>query len=179
MFFQNLVELKKKPKDCPDNDGHNVDAIDALTIALPVIIRYSSNDRNTRNIKVMEAIKTIRNVQTVEPYAIALADFLTAVLSGKEFKKAAIDAAEAVGMSDLAYTVEHSSRDPMVACYIDSSFPAMLFMVYKYADDFEKGVLASANAGGENVARGAIVGCLLGAYHGLQGMPQWAKDGLY
>ncbi len=105
MFFQNLVESKKKPKDCPDNDGHNVDAIDALTIALPVIVKYSSNDRNTRNFKVMEAIKTIRNVQTVEPFAIALADFLTAVLSGKDFKKAAIDAAEAVGMSDLAYTV--------------------------------------------------------------------------
>ena len=82
-------------------------------------------------------------------------------------------------MHDLAYTVQNSTRDPMVACYIDSSSPAMLFMVYKYADDFEKGVLASANAGGENVARGAIVGSLLGAYHGLKGMPQWAKDGLY
>jgi hypothetical protein len=43
------VELKKKPQNCPDNDGHNVDAIDALTIALPVIVRYSSADRNTRN----------------------------------------------------------------------------------------------------------------------------------
>lgn len=115
----------------------------------------------------MEAIKTIRNVQTVEPFAIALADLLTDVLSGKDFKKATIQAAEAVGMRDLAHTVENSTKDPMVACYIDSSFPAMLFMIYKYADDFEKGVLASANAGGENVARGAIVGCLLGANHGL------------
>ena len=127
----------------------------------------------------MEAIKTIRNVQTVQPFAIALADFLTDVLNGKDLKQATIQAAEAIGMLDLAYTVQNSTRDPMVACYIDSSFPAMLFIVYKYADDFEKGVLASANAGGENVARGAIVGCLLGAYHGLQGMPQWAKDGLY
>ena len=48
MFFKNLVQ-GKDPKDCPDNDGHNVDAIDALTIALPVIIRYSESERDLRN----------------------------------------------------------------------------------------------------------------------------------
>lgn len=44
MFFKNLMQ-GKDPKDCPDNDGHNVDAIDALTIALPVIIKYSESER--------------------------------------------------------------------------------------------------------------------------------------
>jgi hypothetical protein len=61
MFFKNLVE-GKDPKDCPDNDEHNVDAIDALTIALPVIIRYSESEEGLRNEKVIEAIKTLRNV---------------------------------------------------------------------------------------------------------------------
>jgi hypothetical protein len=37
----------------------------------------------------------------------------------------------------------------MVACYIDSSFPAMLLFAYKYAESLEGGILASANAGGE------------------------------
>ncbi len=55
----------------------------------------------------------------------------------------------------------------MSACYIDDSFSAMLFILYKYADSFEKGILANANAGGENVARGAVIGFLLGANHGL------------
>ena len=59
----------------------------------------------------------------------------------------------------------------MAACYIDDSFPAMLFMLYKYADSVEKGILANANAGGENVARGAILGFLLGANHGIEGFP--------
>ena len=34
----------------------------------------------------MEAIKTIRNVQSVEEFAIALSDLLTDVLNGKELK---------------------------------------------------------------------------------------------
>jgi hypothetical protein len=40
-------------------------------------------------------------------------------------------------------------------------------------------VLANANAGGENVARGSLLGAILGAAHGTQGWPKWAVDGLY
>ena len=35
----------------------------------------------------------------------------------------------------------------MVACYIDSSFPALMHFAYKYADSPEKAILANANAG--------------------------------
>ena len=59
--------------------------------------------------------------------------------------------------------VERSNGDPMVACYIDSSFPALLHFAYKYADSPERAVLANANAGGENVARGSLLGALMGA----------------
>jgi len=69
-----------------------------------------------------------------------------------------------------------TSSDPMVACYIDSAFPALLFFAYKYADNLEAAILASANAGGENVARGALLGALLGAAHGMQGFPSWAQE---
>ena len=66
----------------------------------------------------------------------------------------------------------------MVACYIDSSFPAMLFITYKYAGSVEKAILASANAGGENVARGSILGAFIGAAHGMSQFPEWT-NGLY
>jgi len=67
----------------------------------------------------------------------------------------------------------------MVACYIDDSFPAMLHFAFKYAHSAEEAILASANAGGENVARGALIGALLGAAHGMRGLPEWAKSGLH
>ena len=59
----------------------------------------------------------------------------------------------------------------MTACYIDSAFPAALHFAYKYSDSVEAALLANANAGGENVARGAVVGALLGAAHGMAGFP--------
>ena len=33
-------------------------------------------------------------------------------------------------------------------------------------------LLANANAGGENVARGSALGALVGAYHGVRGFPE-------
>jgi len=39
MFFSNLIN-GKTPEECPDNDGHNVDAIDGLTLTIPIILKY-------------------------------------------------------------------------------------------------------------------------------------------
>jgi hypothetical protein len=48
MFFANHVR-GKPANECADNDGHNVDAIDALTATIPVILRYIDSPRDTRN----------------------------------------------------------------------------------------------------------------------------------
>lgn len=45
----------------------------------------------------------------------------------------------------------------MVACYIDSSFPALLHFAYKYADSPEKAILANANAGDTSTALTAVL----------------------
>jgi ADP-ribosylglycohydrolase len=34
------------------------------------------------------------------------------------------------------------------------------------------GLLANANAGGENVARGSALGAIFGAYYGINGFPE-------
>ena len=66
----------------------------------------------------------------------------------------------------------------MAACYINDSFYALLFIAYKYSDSSEKAILANANAGGENLARGALLGALFGAQYGMSGIPKWAIEGL-
>lgn len=75
--------------------------------------------------------------------------------------------------------------DPLTACYLNTAFPSVLQMVYKYADAevdrgqaFEKGVLANANRGGENVATGALIGALLGAACGFKQLPADLVQGL-
>lgn len=118
----------------------------------------------------------MRNVKKVEPYAIMFSNMLVRVLvGGEDLQAVVLETAQKIGLRQFKELVESSRDDPMTACYIDSSFPAMLFFLYKYSASFEAAILANANAGGENVARGALVGALMGAKHGLAGMPDWAK----
>ena len=43
------------------------------------------------------------------------------------------------------------------------AFPAVLVLAYKYRESPELGLMVNANAGGDNVHRGILLGCLLGA----------------
>lgn len=53
-----------------------------------------------------------------------------------------------------------------------------MHLAYKYGDNFEAAVLANANAGGENVHKGMLLGALLGAAHGASRIPPALKEGL-
>ena len=63
------------------------------------------------------------------------------------------------------------------ACYIDDAFPAALYLAWKYANDFEAGVIANAEVGGDSCHRGVVVGSLLGAACGQVGLPErWQRN---
>eukprot|EP01038_Epipyxis_sp_PR26KG_P007564 gene7564-10305_t len=182
MFFANVVRGKPL-RDCADNDGHNTDAIDALTLTIPVILMYSEASREVRNEKVREVIAATRKSRVLAAYGEQFADLLVAVLHGADLRQAVESIGSKLVLDDddgivrsIKRVVESSRSDPMVACYIDSSFPALLFFAYKYADSTEAAILASANAGGENVARGSLLGALLGASRGMESFPAWSYD---
>ena len=61
---------------------------------------------------------------------------------------------------------------------MSSAFPALLHFAHKYAHDPAAALLASANAGGENVHRSCVLGALLGAAHGDGGLAPWLIEGL-
>ncbi len=49
------------------------------------------------------------------------------------------------------------------ACYIDQSFPASLYLAWKYHDDFNAAIESNARVGGDSCHRGAVVGSLVAA----------------
>ena len=49
------------------------------------------------------------------------------------------------------------------ACYIDQSFPASLYLAWKYHKNFTEAVIANAKVGGDSCHRGAVVGSLVAA----------------
>merc|ERR1711924_311575 len=108
-----------------------------------------------------------RNSQAVESYVGEISTMLREVLSGKPLSEVAQEAAVRLKGASL----DLSQPDPVVACYVEPSFASLLLLAAKY-EGFEAGVLANANAGGENVHRGLVLGALLGAQVGESGIPE-------
>jgi len=61
---------------------------------------------------------------------------------------------------------------------VEHAIPAVLYLALKYHDAPEKALIVNTNLGGDNAARGAVLGALLGAENGLDGFPRRWIDGL-
>lgn len=64
------------------------------------------------------------------------------------------------------------------ACYIDQSFPSTLYLAARYHNNFEAGLIANTNLGGDNCHRGAVLGAILGASLGVAAIPKRWINGL-
>lgn len=172
------------PVDCPDNDGHNVDTVDGLILPLVVALAELGAGRGVESAgKVATRALQVTRGPTKElpEYVNIMAHFLSAVLNGSPLDSATLEIGQAAYGSDVATGVrQRGDTDPIVACYIGGSFPALLHFAYKYASlPVGEALLASANAGGENVHRGAVLGTLAGAAAGKKIEVETLQKGLF
>lgn len=169
MFFKNRQQ--GLPLDqCPDNDGHNVDTMDGLVLpAVVLLCELAAGQSKAEAIALaVGVLQVTRQSSKLQDYIGALADILHALFKGEDIE-GAIEANSPGIQDEVIRRTTSGQNDPMVACYIDDGFPALLFFGNKYAKlPVTKALLASANAGGENVHRGAVLGTLLGAASGVQ-----------
>ncbi len=83
---------------------------------------------------------------------------------------------------DLDYLLNTYTEDEILGsvfttgCYTEHAIPVLSYLLYKYQFDFKACVLANANAGGDNVHRGILLGMLAGAAN--DEIPHDLKEGL-
>lgn len=207
MFFANLIFHKKDPKDCPDNDGHNVDAIDGLVLPsitalaatarqLSIVSSDSLELTKEARISIQQAsIKTAavtRSSNVLAKASAAWADLVSDALilpiSESDANNSMLQPIYNVAMQLKFSKPQPNRSDQMSACYLSQSLPPTLDMLAKYtrpsflnngADGIWKALLANANIGGENVHRAACLGVILGARVGDENLPHQLKSGLY
>ena len=184
------------PERCAGAEGHDTASIGGLVSLPPVIFaawaqqgraQASAQGSPQGHAAVNEALLTqlrlTHRSPTLERYALALGDLLVALLEDPEARvdtlardlarRLGFDAGKALakiqreGLSDLA--VIGGMLSP--ACYIDQSFPAVLYLATRYARDFEEALVANTNVGGDNCHRGAILGAILGTALGYAAIP--------
>jgi ADP-ribosylglycohydrolase len=189
-FFANYAR-GLPPARCVGAEGHDTASIGGLVSLPPVIFAtLPSGDRAAVDAALLTQLRLTHRSQKLERYARALGELLVRWVQDSEphvgplartlakqlgFPVAAVIAqVEREGGSDL--DVIGGRLSP--ACYIDQSFPAVLYLAARYPDDFEAALIANANAGGDNCHRGAVLGAILGAALGDGAIPERWIDGL-
>jgi ADP-ribosylglycohydrolase len=62
-------------------------------------------------------------------------------------------------------------------CHTDEAFPGVVHLIAKYERDLEEALVQAVMAGGDSAARGLMVGMVLGAHLGDQGLvKEWVSD---
>ena len=131
----------------------NVGAIDGLVIPAVVLLGGVARDEVDALTTAQESVRVTRASVLVEQFVGQLSVMLRAVISGQR----AAEAAQAAAVRLMGSELDVQTPDPVVACYIDQNFcepppPA------RKVPGFEETILANANAGGENVHRGLVLG---------------------
>ncbi|XP_013388227.1 uncharacterized protein LOC106157197 [Lingula anatina] len=183
----------QRMKESPDSQ---LAVIGSFVMAIPWILHRANQSADDCAKAAVEFVRLTHPVPNLETYVDLYARLLHAVLHGKSLRKEAmtvLEHKEMGGRKKLEKVLKFMEKAEMLprgseerlnmyqevsftlgsACYIQGAMSTMLFTAMEFHEDFEGGVLANANIGGENCHRGAALGALLGAattHHGV-GIP--------
>lgn len=162
-FFTNYAH-GKSPLQCGGEDIH----IGGLA-HVPVLAALLADSESDLLATVREHVRTTHRGELVESAARDFTRVLLAVLHGAPIRESIEKHCTGwVGRKKLEAWSSRPDEDVIgrvlsPACYLQDSFPAALFLAWKYADNIEAALIANANLGGDNCHRGIVVGAILGA----------------
>ena len=180
-FFANYAR-GRSPRNCGADEKH----IGGLVGIIPIVVFYCNRPEQARNKALEHLALTHPGVKMADAASLVI-ELLLRVLEGKPLQKTIIEEIEKqrtalVGHSFMKW-MDHP--DDMVigprfssACYVEDSVPAVLYLALKYHADPQNALIVNTNLGGDNAARGSVLGALLGAFHGIEGFPRRWIDGL-
>jgi len=172
--------------------GADDDQPATATRIAPVVVNLC---REGSLLKVVEnATRVCQNNERAVVYLKCHALILKELLTGSALSEAVKGAAMAVSGdgefgSELAGAIEtvfgQLGTDVRTAtlhfgqsCPLQNSFPAALHCALRNEGDLQRAILETANAGGDNAARAAMIGSWLGALHGMEAIPKEWRDKL-
>ena len=167
--------------DCGVEEKH----IGGLIGMVPIICFYAKRRQIARD-KALDHLALTHPGDKMATAGFLLIDTLLDVLKGTPLKTAIIDRLASQTSPLLGHPLLKWLNEPdefvigprlSTACYVEDSVPAVFYMALKYHDNPQRALIVNTNLGGDNAGRGAVLGALLGAEHGIDGFPErWVKE---
>jgi len=180
-FFANYAR-GLPPRRCGVEEKH----IGGLVGIVPIVVFYFNRPDNAREFALAHLALTHPGFK-METAGSLIIEILLKVLNGFSLKTAILEDLASQNNPLLGYPFLKWLRDPdeqvigrrlSTACYVEDSVPAVLYLALKYRDHPEEALIVNTNLGGDNAGRGAVLGTLLGAAHGVERFPDRWKLGL-
>lgn len=171
------------PEKCGEADTHIAGLVEAAPIML---LRANTPDAVFR--ELTPQISLIRPSTTITRAGTLMADILRLLLAGMSLDDACF---KRLGHTHHPYLtfpyhrwIEHHTLEHVATHELsqgasgDDAMPLSLFIALKHADSFEEAIATNATLGGDACHRGSLVGLMLGAVHGKEGIPRRLIEGL-
>ncbi len=180
-FFANYAR-GVPPRKCGVAEKH----IGGLIGIVPIVVHHYHHPEKAREAALAHLALTHPGYK-METAGTLLVDILLKILAGSSLNAVIREKIEAQSNPLLGHPFEKWLDDPdddvigprlSTACYVEDSVPAVLYLALKYHDAPEKALIVNTNLAGDNAARGAVLGALLGASCGMERFPRRWIDGL-
>lgn len=189
-FFANYAK-GIAPEKCAGDEGHDTASIGGLVnIPLVVMATVKANDLAASQQAALTQQNLTHRSTELQRHTLALSQLLFDTFNSPQpdNEQLASAAASQVGFPaakvvEQVRATQKSDLDIIggllsPACYIDQSFPSVLYLATRYHDDVESALIANTNVGGDNCHRGAVLGAILGASLGVSAIPPRWISGL-
>ena len=171
----------------PDKSGESDCHVSGLVEASPLFF-FRANDADALFRDLGPQIGIVRPSPTLVRAGALYGEILRLVFSGMTVDDACFKKLTHHHHPYLAYpfhrwkehhTDEHIARHELgQGPAADDALPLALYLAFRHSDSFEKAVDVNAALGGDTCHRGSLVGMLLGAEHGCEGIPARFVNGL-
>ena len=189
-FFANYAK-GIAPENCAGTEGHDTASMGGL-VSLPIAIISTLRDGDlaTTNAAALTQQRLTHRSSLLERHALELSELLFHIFNddSPDTEQLAYATASKLGFpaAQVIQDVRRNNSSDLdviggllsPACYIDQSFPSVLYLTARYHNDFESALIANTNVGGDNCHRGAVLGAILGAALGLGAIPKRWVNGL-
>lgn len=189
-FFANYAK-GVNPENCAGAEGHDTASMGGL-VSLPLMIMTTLGNRDltTTNTVALSHQRLTHQSSLLERYTLELGQLLFHIFNdvNSNVEQLACTAASKLGFpaAEVIQKVRRNQSPDLdiiggllsPACYIDQSFPSVLYLAARYHSEFESALIANTNVGGDNCHRGAVLGAILGAALGVYAIPKRWINGL-